>query len=143
MTDATMEGFPVALRWPIAWGDMDAYGHVNNAAYFRWFESVRICYFSAIGWIPTLAEAQVGPILAHTSCTYRTPLAYPDTVLLGATVGEVLGDRFTMRYQVVSERLGTVAAHGEGRVVAFDYGAGHKAPLPVDVVDAIRRLQGA
>jgi len=143
MAEATMEGFPVVLRWPVAWGDMDAFGHVNNTSYFRWFESVRIEYFAALGWTSSLAEAGVGPILAHTACTYRLPLTYPDWVLLGARVDDLEVDRFTMRYQVVSERAGRVAAQGEGRIVAFDYASGRKAPLPETVRAAIGRLQGS
>ena len=31
--------FPVLIAWPVQWGDMDAFQHVNNTVYFRWFES--------------------------------------------------------------------------------------------------------
>jgi acyl-CoA thioester hydrolase len=27
---------------PIRWGDMDAYGHVNNTVYFRYMEQARV-----------------------------------------------------------------------------------------------------
>jgi acyl-CoA thioester hydrolase len=141
MSDDPLAGFPVTLPWPVAWSDMDAFGHVNNAVYFRWFESVRIHYFERIGW-RTGATGTVGPILASTSCAYRAPLTFPDTVVLGARVEEVLADRFTMRYRVMSERLGRVAAEGEGRVVAYDYAANAKAALPEPVRAAIEALEG-
>jgi acyl-CoA thioester hydrolase len=134
--------FPVTLRWPVAWGDMDALGHVNNTTYFRWFETVRIRYFDRIGWGADLSAGAVGPILAHTACTYRAPLTYPDEVLLGARVQDVGEDRFTMQYSVASQRLGRVAAQGEGRVVAFDYAVGRKADLPEAVRAAIDALEG-
>ena len=41
---------PVALRLLVEWGEMDAYGHVNNTVYLRWFESARMEYFRRIGW---------------------------------------------------------------------------------------------
>lgn len=44
-----MEGFPVVVRIPVLWGDMDALGHVNNARYFAWFESARIALFERVG----------------------------------------------------------------------------------------------
>ena len=33
----------VAVSFPIAvqWGEMDAYGHVNNTVYLRWFEGAK------------------------------------------------------------------------------------------------------
>ena len=38
--------FPVVIELPVQWGEMDAFGHVNNVVYLRWFESGRI----ADGW---------------------------------------------------------------------------------------------
>ena len=32
----------------VAWGDMDAYGHVNNAVFLRWFETARIKWFELV-----------------------------------------------------------------------------------------------
>ncbi len=143
MSDDPLAGFPVTLRWPVAWGDMDALGHVNNTTYFRWFETVRIAYFARIGWATEFPAGGVGPILAATSCTYRAPLTFPDEVVLAARVEEVGADRFTMRYRVVSHRLGRVAAEGEARVVSFDYAAGTKAALPDQLRSAIADLEGA
>ena len=37
-----LRDFPLVVEIPVQWGDQDAFGHVNNAAYFRWFESARI-----------------------------------------------------------------------------------------------------
>jgi len=42
--------FPVVITIPVAWGEMDAYGHVNNSVYFRYIESARIKYLSEVGW---------------------------------------------------------------------------------------------
>ena len=30
--------YPVVHRQTIAWGDMDAFGHVNNVQYYRYIE---------------------------------------------------------------------------------------------------------
>ena len=38
-----------AMTVPVRWGDMDAMGHVNNAVYFRYLETVRIDWFRSIG----------------------------------------------------------------------------------------------
>lgn len=136
-----LAGFPVTLPWPVAWGDMDAFQHVNNVTYFRWFETVRIAYFEAIGWTGPSGPSGVGPILARTSCVFRAPLTFPDRVILGARASDLTDDRFTMHYRVVSERLGKVAAEGEGTVVSFDYRAGVKAPLPPPVRASILALE--
>jgi acyl-CoA thioester hydrolase len=40
--------YPVIIEIPLAWGDMDAFQHVNNVVYFKHFESARIAYFEKI-----------------------------------------------------------------------------------------------
>src|SRR4051812_27249954 len=56
----------VTVEIPVAWGDMDAFGHVNNTVYFRWFESARIAYFEKIGLNERMKRDKKGPILART-----------------------------------------------------------------------------
>ena len=123
-----MEGYPIVFETPIAWGDMDAFGHVNNTVYFRLFESARIAYLDRIGFRGN--DNHVGPILASTHCRFRRPLVYPDSVQVGARVSELSTDRFTMEYRIISRKSGEVAADGGGVVVSYDYAAGMKTPLP-------------
>src|SRR5690348_14424540 len=122
MIEPLLAGFPVAVRLAVAWGDMDAYRHVNNVVYFRYFENARLEYFRRLGWFELERETGVGPILAATQARFRKPLTYPDTVLIGARVVSVGADRFTLEHLVVSERLGAVAAEGQGVVVAYHHG---------------------
>ncbi len=121
---------------------MDAYRHVNNAVYFRWFESGRICYFQAIGWPALEAETGIGPILHSTSARFRLPLVFPDRVRVKAGVGELGVDRFVMHYEVESDSHGRLACHGLGVIVAFDYRSGRKAVLPEQLRDRILELEG-
>ena len=124
--------FPIVIRVSVAWGEMDAFGHVNNIIYFRYFESARIAYLDAIGFRGDTPD-RIGPILASTECRFRRPLAYPDTLSVGARAASVEEDRFTMEYVIVSDSLDDVAAHGAGVVVAYDYAGGRKAALPAAV----------
>lgn len=139
--DDLLRAYPVTLELPVAWGDMDAFGHVNNTVYFRYFESARIAYLVAIGLRGD--EGAVGPILASTHCRFRLALDYPDTIAVGARATEVQADRFTMEYRVVSRRLGKVAADGGGVVVGYDYANRRKAELPAAVVTRIRELEAS
>ena len=40
--------YPIIYEQNIAWGDMDAFGHVNNVHYYRYMESARIRYLSGL-----------------------------------------------------------------------------------------------
>ncbi|MCB9785273.1 MAG: acyl-CoA thioesterase [Deltaproteobacteria bacterium] len=118
---------------------MDAFQHVNNTVYLRWFESARIACFERTGFDAHMRAHRVGPILAETSCRFRRPLAYPDRVIAGTRISDLGDDRFTMEYAVWSHALGEVAATGTGLVVCYDYAAARRCPLP----DAIRAALAA
>jgi acyl-CoA thioester hydrolase len=128
--DALLASYPVIIQIPVAWGEMDAFGHVNNIVYFRYFESARIAYLERIRGIEHMKETGIGPILASTHCRFRAPLTYPDTVSVGTRIHSIEGDRFTMDYCVVSHNLEKVAAEGDGLVVIFDYAQNKKTALP-------------
>jgi acyl-CoA thioester hydrolase len=133
--------WPVTLDVPLAWGEMDAFGHINNAVYFRWFESARMSYFERLGWPELQRASGIGPILHSTQARFRLPLVWPDTVSVATRVSAVGDDRFTMLYEVRSRSLGAVAAEGSGLVVAFDYGRLRKAALPEVLRERIAGLE--
>jgi acyl-CoA thioester hydrolase len=133
----------MVVEWPVAWADMDYFRHVNHAVFFTWFEGARIAYLERIGFRELTEEQQVGPILGSTQARYRRPVFYPDTVVIGARVTEVGADRFTQEYRIVSRAQGEVAAEGGGTLVAYDYAAGRKVPLPERVRDAIQALEAS
>jgi acyl-CoA thioester hydrolase len=125
-----LAAYPVVVEVPVVWGEMDAFGHVNNIVYFRYFETARIAYFEKLDVPEFLLRDPVGPILAETTCRFRAALSYPDRVSIGARVASVGEDRFVMRYAVFSHRLGRLAAEGEGTLVCFDYRQNRKAAVP-------------
>lgn len=133
-----LDGYPLVITEDVAWGEMDAYLHVNNVVYFRWFESARMAFFARSGLMAALDSTGFGPILAATSCRYRAPLTYPDRIHIGARVTEVGTDRFTMRYAIASDTLGCIAAEGDGVIVCFDYAAGAKATIPRAALTLLR-----
>lgn len=143
MSDALLAGWPVVFECPVTWGDMDAFGHVNNTVYFRYFEHARIAYFDRVGFGKYMQTQGVGPILARTSCVFRKALTHPDRVRIGTRVRiEDMGDdRFTMLYRVVSEVHGAVAAEGEGRIIVLNYRNQTKVALPEDVRAAMIQLE--
>ncbi len=134
-------GFPVALEIPVQWGEMDAYGHVNNTVLFRYFESARIAYLERCGLIESYDSDRIGAILHSTECRFRLPLHYPDTVVAGARADQIREDRFTMLYRVVSRAHDATAAEGRGVIVTFDYTKHIKVPIPTDVRARIEHLE--
>lgn len=141
MSTAAPDRYPVVVTVPVAWGDLDAFHHVNNTRYLRWFEDARIELFRTCGWWDVMTAGGPGPILAKTTCVFRRPVTYPDTVEVSAAVDELGVDRFTMRYRITSAaQQGALVAEGDARIVCFDYARGAKADLPDAIRAALRDL---
>ena len=138
-----LAGCPVVLELPVQWGEMDAYGHVNNIVFFRYFESARMEFLIKCGFVESHERHKVGAILHSTSARFRQPLFFPDTVQIGASATDVQADRFTMTYTIVSLTRHVVVAEGTGLIVSFDYAAGKKTVLPENVVSRIRMIETA
>ena len=137
-----LKTFPVVAKLPVIWGDMDSFQHVNNAIYFRYFESARIQYFEALGWIDSLEQLAIGPILGSTSCRYRIPLTYPDTVYAGAKITEMHEKRFTMEYLIVSEQHPETVAEGTSVVICYNYQKKQTTQIPAVIHHAVEKLEG-
>lgn len=136
-----LDGFPVVTEIPVAWGEMDALQHVNNVTYFRYFETARIDYFKHIDLMENIAITQVGPVVAETSCRYKIPVTFPDTLLVGTKITDLQDDRFTMKYQVVSKKLNKITTLGSATVVMFDFKTNQKANLTPEILATIQQLE--
>lgn len=139
---ALLAEYPVAIRLPVQWGDQDAFGHVNNTVYFRWYESARIAYLEQSGLEAVADAAGLGPILANISCNYRLQLTYPDAVWIGARITRIGKSSMNMEHAIFSERLQQMAAQGDSVIVMFDYQANASCPVPPAAREAISRTEG-
>ena len=139
---ALLKTFPVVATIPVKWGDMDAFQHVNNVIYFRYFETVRIQYFETLGWLEILEQLGIGPILGSISCRFRIPLTYPDTVFAGAKITEIREKRFSMEYLIISEKHPEPVAEGTGIVVCYNYQKNQTTQIPEIIHQAVEKLEG-
>ena len=142
MSDELLTGFPVVVEMAVAWGDMDAFQHVNNVVYFRYFENARLEYFRRLGWGAIRPNTGVGPIVASIQARFRKALTFPDTIAIGARVATLGEDRFTLDHLIVSRKLGAVTTEGQASIVVYDYSQDKKAPIPEDLRRCILELEG-
>ena len=138
------DGFPVRIEVKVAWGEMDAFAHVNNANYLRWFESARIAYFEKVSVsIGAKDQSPWVPILARATVDFRRPVTYPDTVTVEASVRSFGTTSFTMVYRATSQAQGAVVAEGEAVVVLLDPATERKTAIPPELRAAIDALEAA
>ena len=140
--ESLLEAYPVSIAIPVQWGDQDAFGHVNNTIYFRWFESARIAYFMKMGLPAFQTEDRIGSILAASSCDYRQSITFPDTVHVGIRVTRIGRTSIGFSHRIVSESLGGLAAEGTSTAVVFDYDARRPHPVSESMRQTIAVLEG-
>ena len=119
---------------PIRWGDMDAYGHVNNTIYFRYAEQARCEWLELQGF--RVAPEGVAPVIINASCTFLAPLNYPGTVELQMFAGTVGRSSLETYYEMRLVGDDKLYCDGSAKVVWMDAATGKSAPVP----DAIRAL---
>ena len=141
--DELFRTFPVIVTQAVLWGEMDSYQHVNNVAYFRYFENGRLEYVRRAGWVEIEKATGIGPILASTQARFRRALTYPDTIHIGTRLLDMKDDRFTVEHRIVSEALNDIATEGQGLIVSFHHPSGKKMPLPAELKERIRALEAA
>ncbi|TVO69479.1 acyl-CoA thioesterase [Denitromonas ohlonensis] len=116
-------------RIPVRWGDMDAYGHVNNTIYFRYCEQARVEWLEQGGVMVSLDQSD-GPVIINAACTFMTPVTYPATVIVRLYAGAPGRSSLMNWYEISVEGEDTVYAEGSAKVVWMNHLTGKSVPLP-------------
>ena len=121
----------------IRWGDMDAFGHVNNTVYFRYMEQARI------EWLYTHAKTvgytgDDGPVIVNASCNFLLPLVYPGEVEVLMYLGPPGRTSIGSFYEILV--AGKMYADGAARIVWIDRASGRSIPLPELIAAPLRAL---
>lgn len=99
----------------VAWGDMDAFGHVNHVVYAKYFENARANYFTDLKlWDTPDTSLQTGPVITHIQVEYRKQVRYPDTLEITMQVDSVSSRSFKISCTMWNQEGDCVAtASGE------------------------------
>lgn len=115
---------------PVAWGDMDAFGHVNNVVYARYFETARARFFSEQGyWDDPGKPEKEGVILIGQQLRYRKQVRFPETLKIKVGISQVSSRGFTMQCAMFDSE-GDVACEAEGNILWINFQTGKPARLP-------------
>jgi acyl-CoA thioester hydrolase len=135
---------PVTIHQRVAWGELDALGHVNHTVFLRWFENARFAWFGHVG-IAALMHAsggRTGPVLARVACDYRASVGFPDTIRASVQCVELGSSSMSLRCKIGSQAKQQIVAEGELVLVLIDYATSKPVPVPESIRAAIRALEG-
>lgn len=98
------------------WSDMDAYRHINNAAYLAYLEQARVAMF-----FDRDEGFSRGTVIARHEIDYRRPVVYhPAPLRLELWISKVRGASFTVQYEVFDGDA--LAVRAATKCVTFDFG---------------------
>ena len=137
-----LKDFAFATECHVDWGDMDAFRHVNNAVYFRYFENARIEYGLKMGLHNRMAPDGIGPILAWIECRYLRPIVFPDTAIIGIRTLSFEGSEMLMDYSIVSTAQNKVVTVGKSLSVYYDYNNLRRLDFPRELIDITEAIEG-
>jgi acyl-CoA thioester hydrolase len=84
---------PVSSRW----SDCDAYGHVNNAVYYSWFDTALTSLAIERGILRAPGQTSIGLCIA-SGCEFLAPVDFPQTVDVGIRLGRI--GNSSLRYEL-------------------------------------------
>jgi acyl-CoA thioester hydrolase len=116
---------------PVRWGDLDAYGHINNTLYFRYFEEARFQLMQEKN-IPI--NGNTHPVVVTIGCTFLRPLFHPDNIRVEIFLSEPGRSSFMMHYRIYSSTYPQApSAEGYSKIVWVSSENGKSVPLPDNV----------
>ncbi|KAF8840400.1 hypothetical protein BDN67DRAFT_968589 [Paxillus ammoniavirescens] len=147
-------GYDAGSLWEqsIVWGHHDAFRHVNNAHYLRFFESGRMQWVLDLGNLlggkerteAMLAGQGVSLILKSINVNFRRPVTFPDTLLIGhKPIVSSSRTQFTLAAAAYSYAQRAVVADSEGVIVWYDYDKLKKCDPGDDAWKVLRDVMGA
>jgi acyl-CoA thioester hydrolase len=127
----------------VAWGDMDAMGHVNNTKYFRYYESGRVDFLQQYEHLLPMPGIDIGPILAFIDCQFSLPLTFPDKIIVGSRITDIGNTSIKLEQAIYSTVHGKIGASSKSVIVLINYQTGEKVAVPAHIRDHFRDTHGA
>lgn len=136
------EEFKFSVDVTVRFSDMDALGHVNNAAYISYFEEGRVYYLKNLFELPKEDTSALGIIVLDMHCRYRSPAYYGEVLKVHTKVTWLRNKSFEMAYMITDNATGRKVADGTSILVAYDYSTRQTAEIPKEFREKISAFEG-
>ncbi len=132
-----ISAYPYVTTITTRWMDNDIYGHVNNVAYYSFFDTAANQFLIERGGLD-IARASIIGLVVESKCTYHAPLAYPQTLRAGVRVDRLGNRAVTYGIAIFADGAGNpddrAAAHGHFVHVFVD----RETRTPVAIPEPLR-----
>jgi acyl-CoA thioester hydrolase len=119
------------LTIPTRWNDNDSYGHVNNAVYYYFIDTVVNGYLINNGLLDLKSSQTIG-LAVETGCKYYGSIEYPDIVHAGLRVTKLGNSSVTYDIGIFKNAETTASAQGHFVHVYVDEKT--RRPVPISAI---------
>jgi acyl-CoA thioester hydrolase len=122
------------------WRDNDVYGHLNNAVYYEYVDTIVNRWLIRSGALDVLDGAVVG-LVVETGCTFHASLGFPEPVEAGLRVDRI--GRSSVTYGIGLFAAGESLAAAEARFthVCVDRDSRRPVSVPAQLRAALETLR--
>ena len=124
-------------RLEVRFRDIDAFRHVNNAAFVTYIEQARIRYLIDVLKLDAVERAPL--ILAAVQMDFRAPILFGQEVEIGTRLDWIGRTSFSMSHRMEAGEDRHLVAEAQTVLVTYDYAA----ERPITVPDAWRQAMTA
>lgn len=110
------------------WNDNDMYGHINNAVYYMWFDTLVNNFLIENGLVDPQNSEIIG-LVVDTGCQYFAPLSYPETITAGLRAAKI--GTSSVRYEIGLFKQGVDEPCAEGHFVHVYVDAKTRTSKPI------------
>lgn len=139
---ASREGFAIFYSLNTRWADNDIYGHINNVAYYAFFDSVVNRFLIQEGGMRPGHDNVVGYVV-NSAADYFSPLTYPQEVELGLRVLRMGEKSVTWEIGVFGQGDKLSSVTGRFTHAFVDREASKSASIPANIRRAIEALNSS
>jgi acyl-CoA thioester hydrolase len=136
----TRAEYPHCQALPTRWMDNDIYGHVNNALYYSFFDTVINEYLISEGGL-NITGGPVIAFAAESQCQYLQPFAFPGTIEIGLRVGKLGNSSVRYELAIFKQDETFAAAAGYFVHVFVDRETQRAVTIPAPIRASLERLK--
>lgn len=131
METPACETFRHRIDIQLRFNDVDTYGHVNNNAYFAYFDLGKEAYLREV-LCADFQSRRIVPVIASIQADFLAPVFYGDRIAVETRIERLGTKSFTLRQRAVSRDTGEVKCSCACVMVCFDLVEGLSVALPED-----------
>lgn len=127
---------PIQIRF----NDVDRYGHVNNNAYFAYYDLGKEDYLTSV-LCTDYRGRDVVPVIANINADFLLPIFYGDPIVVETAVSHIGQHSFTLVQQAINTRTGAVVCRCSTVMVCFSLKGQCSAEVPQEYRQAIEAYE--